>query len=78
MEVFVNSMNSFIPDPTKTLSLKKSRFTEMLIEENALDQGGFEGWIFCQGMLFNSPDKWWGDYGRRWRIRKCICLQLST
>ena len=37
----------------------------MLIEENALDQSGFEHWIFCQGMLFNSPDKWWGDHGRR-------------
>ena len=37
----------------------------MLIEENALDQSGFESWIFCQGMLFNSPDKWWGDHGLR-------------
>jgi murein DD-endopeptidase MepM/ murein hydrolase activator NlpD len=37
----------------------------MLIEENALDQSGFESWIFCRGMLFNSPDKWWGDHGRR-------------
>jgi murein DD-endopeptidase MepM/ murein hydrolase activator NlpD len=37
----------------------------MLIEENAFDQNGFESWIFCQGMLFNSPDKWWGDHGRR-------------
>ena len=52
-------------DLTKTMSLQKSRFTEMLIEKNALDQNGFESWIFCQGMLFNSPDKWWGDHGRR-------------
>jgi murein DD-endopeptidase MepM/ murein hydrolase activator NlpD len=37
----------------------------MLIEENAFDQSGFERWIFCRGMLFNSPDKWWGDHGRR-------------
>ncbi|UCD77887.1 MAG: M23 family metallopeptidase [Desulfobacterales bacterium] len=47
------------------MSLKKSRFTEMLIEENALDQSGFDRWIFCRGMLFNSADKWWGDHGRR-------------
>ena len=47
------------------MSLGKSRFTEMLIEENALDQSGFERWLFCQGMLFNSADKWWGDHGRR-------------
>lgn len=57
-----SSLNS---DPTGTMSLKKSRFTRMLIEKNALDRGGFECWIFCQGMLFNSPDKWWGDQGRR-------------
>ena len=37
----------------------------MIIEKNALDQSGFESWIFCHGMLFNSPDKWWGDHGLR-------------
>jgi murein DD-endopeptidase MepM/ murein hydrolase activator NlpD len=57
MEIFRNSENS--------LFLEKSRFTKMLIEKNSLNQRGFEGWIFCQGMLFNSPDKWWGDHGRR-------------
>jgi len=57
-----NLLNS---DVVKTLYLKKSRFTEMLVEENALDQDGFERWIFCHGMLFNSPDKWWGDQGLR-------------
>ena len=57
------SKNSVIS--TKTTSLKKSRFSRMLIEKNALDQSGFKRWIFCQGMLFNSPYKWWGDHGRR-------------
>ncbi len=47
------------------MELKKSRFTEMLLKKNALEQRGFEYWIFCNGMLFNSPDKWWGDYGLR-------------
>ncbi len=61
----MNSKNSIHANTLKTPHLKKSRFTEMLIAENDLDQGGFERWIFCQGMLFNSPDKWWGDYGRR-------------
>ncbi|UCF92377.1 MAG: M23 family metallopeptidase, partial [Desulfobacterales bacterium] len=37
----------------------------MLIAANALLQNGFERWIFCQGMLFQSTDKWWGDHGRR-------------
>jgi hypothetical protein len=49
----------------KAVALKKTRFTEMLIEENSLDQNGFESWLFCPGMLFNSPQKWWGDRGRR-------------
>ena len=37
----------------------------MLIEENGLDRNGFDSWLFCPGMLFNSPQKWWGDHGRR-------------
>jgi len=37
----------------------------MLIEKNALGQGEFESWLFCRGMLFNCPAKWWGDHGRR-------------
>ena len=49
----------------KSAALKKTHFTEMLIEENGLDQNGFESWLFCPGMLFNSPQKWWGDRGRR-------------
>ena len=51
--------------PVKSVALKKTRFTKMLIEENGLDQNGFDSWIFCPGMLFNSPEKWWGDHGRR-------------
>jgi len=61
----MNSKNSLNSDTIKSLYLKKSRFTEMLIEENALDQSEFERWIFCHGMLFNSPNKWWGDLGLR-------------
>lgn len=57
-----NSLNS---GPAGNLPLTKIRFTEMLIEENAPDLNGFDRWIFCEGMLFSSPDKWWGDYGRR-------------
>ena len=50
---------------TKTPSLNNTRFTESLIRKNALDPGGFNRWVFCPGMLFNSTDKWWGDQGRR-------------
>ena len=65
VENIMDPENSFKSDLTKAISLKKARFTEMLIEENALDQSGFECWVFCQGMLFNSLDKWWGDHGQR-------------
>jgi hypothetical protein len=46
-------------------NLKKTRFTAMLIETNGLDPDDFKRWLFCPGMRFNSPDKWWGDWGRR-------------
>jgi murein DD-endopeptidase MepM/ murein hydrolase activator NlpD len=61
----MNSTNLLNSSAIKTPYLKKSRFTEMLIKENDLDQSGFERWIFCHGMQFNSPDKWWGDHGLR-------------
>ena len=47
------------------LTLINDRFAEMLVEENSLDQMGFECWIFCAGMQFNSMQKWWGDHGKR-------------
>ena len=50
---------------TRTPFKKNSRFTECLIQKNALDQDGFHGWAFCIGMLFQSTDKWWGDRKKR-------------
>jgi hypothetical protein len=32
-------------------SLSKTRFTEFLVQENSLDECGFEEWIFYPGML---------------------------
>jgi murein DD-endopeptidase MepM/ murein hydrolase activator NlpD len=52
-------------DYTKTPSIRNTRFTELLIQNNALGKGGFKEWVFCPGMLFNSTDKWWGDQGKR-------------
>ena len=46
-------------------SLRKTRFTRMMIQVNNLNPANFESWAFCQGMLFGSPDKWWGDHGLR-------------
>jgi murein DD-endopeptidase MepM/ murein hydrolase activator NlpD len=50
---------------TRTPFLNNTRFTEYLIQKNALDQDGFQGWAFCIGMLFQSTDKWWGDQKKR-------------
>ena len=52
-------------DLTRTPSLRNTRFTEFLIQKNALDKSGFIGWVFYPGMLFNSTNKWWGDQGKR-------------
>ena len=55
-----NNMLFFEP-----FSFRKTRFTEVFIRENALDDRGFQEWIFCPGMLFNAQEKWWGDHGER-------------
>ena len=47
------------------MSLAQTHFTARLIEANGLDPEDFKCWVFCPGMLFEAPDKWWGDYGRR-------------
>ena len=46
-------------------AFRKTRFTEVFIRENALDERGFKEWIFCPGMLFNAQKKWWGDQRER-------------
>ncbi len=58
-------MNSSNLGSVNSTPLQKRRFTEMLIVENGLESAGFDCWAFCRGMLFDSPDKWWGDYGLR-------------
>ena len=65
----------FQKKPT-TPSLRNTRFTEMLIQKNALDESGFKGWVFCPGMLFNSIDKWWGDQGKRDTLHEGLDLCL--
>lgn len=42
-----------------------TRFTELMVEANASVLNAFKHWLFCPGMLFDSPGKWWGDHGRR-------------
>lgn len=42
-----------------------TRFTDALMLANGIEPAEFEAWLFCPGMLFQSPDKWWGDLGRR-------------
>jgi hypothetical protein len=59
-----------------TPSLRNTRFAEILIQKNALEKGGFKGWVFCPGMLFNSTDKWWGDQGKRDALHEGLDLCL--
>jgi hypothetical protein len=47
------------------IDFKKTGFTGDFIRENRLNEGAFREWILYRGMLFRSPDKWWGDTGRR-------------
>jgi hypothetical protein len=63
-------------DFSETPTLSKIRFTKHLIQENALDEHGFKEWIFCPGMLFNAPDKWWGDQGKRDKLHEGLDLCL--
>lgn len=44
---------------------KHTLFTQFLVRENALDKGGFRGWVFHAGMLFRATEKWWGDKAKR-------------
>lgn len=53
------------PKADPSPAIPQSRFTDMLIAENGLSPDEFQRWLFCPGMRFNSPDKWWGDHGLR-------------
>jgi len=57
-------------------ALKRSRFTELLMRNNVAEGYGFKEWIFCPGMLFNVPGKWWGGRGKRSRPHEGLDLCL--
>jgi murein DD-endopeptidase MepM/ murein hydrolase activator NlpD len=41
------------------------RFLDLLLAVNDSSLNDFLRWVFRSGMLFDSPNKWWGDRGRR-------------
>lgn len=45
--------------------VNNTNFTQMLIDANGFTGKQLNAWVFQPGMLFRSPDKWWGDFGRR-------------
>jgi murein DD-endopeptidase MepM/ murein hydrolase activator NlpD len=47
------------------VDLVKNRFAEILLDANRIEAATFKCWVFCPGMQFNSPHKWWGDCGPR-------------
>ena len=57
-------------------SLRKARFTEFLIRENALEDHDFNEWIFLPGMMFKAQDKWWGDQAKRDKPHEGLDLGL--
>ena len=40
-------------------------FTQLILNANPSIRDDFDGWMFHAGMLFDSPEKWWGDLGQR-------------
>ena len=52
-------------DNGKISSSNKSRFTEFFIQANGLGGNRFDEWLFLPGMLFQAPDKWWGNRSKR-------------
>jgi murein DD-endopeptidase MepM/ murein hydrolase activator NlpD len=56
--------------------LKRSRFTDLIVQYNALDETGFDEWVFCPGMLFNAGHKWWGDRATREKSHEGLDLLL--
>ena len=40
-------------------------YDQLLVEVNGLRQNNFGQWLFHPGMLFDAPQKWWGDLGAR-------------
>jgi len=56
--------------------IQKSRFTEFVVQENGLDETGFQEWFFYPGMLFNTMDKWWGNQGKREKPHEGLDLCL--
>lgn len=45
--------------------MNKQCFTADFLHANRVAMKGFDAWVFHSGMLFGSPDKWWGNLGRR-------------
>jgi hypothetical protein len=64
----------------KLMTLPESRFCDRLVQCNNLAARGFVQWAFYPGMLFQAPDKWWGDRGLRSSPHEGIdlCLYRDT
>ena len=45
--------------------MQPSIFTQMIVNANPSMRDNFDSWMFHSGMLFDAPEKWWGDFGQR-------------
>lgn len=59
-------------------SLKKSAFTDYFLEANDLETDDFKEWLLCDGMLFNSSERWWGDRAKRKNPHEGLDLVLYS
>jgi hypothetical protein len=73
---YVASRRHFQRLPKSCGNLRKTAFTQFLVTQNDLDKVGFRTWVFYPGMLFNAPDRWWGDGGKRAKPHEGLDLCL--
>jgi len=56
-----------VPGPAVSLCHPpRSSFVADLVAVNWPRLAGFQRWVFQPGMLFQAPNKWWGDRGPRY------------
>jgi hypothetical protein len=54
--------------------LKRTPFTQFIVQENGLNDDRFMEWAFHPGMLFGALNKWWGCQGERTRPHEGLDL----
>jgi murein DD-endopeptidase MepM/ murein hydrolase activator NlpD len=51
-------------------------FGKIFAKQNGLFEQQFGRWAFHRGMLFKSPEKWWGDMGYRKQLHEGLDIRF--